>query len=194
MPSVRVRDSVTLHFRGPAAGAHTRLVPHARTECRMFDPLFALLFVHLLVCSLQEEEDLQSEVTLRRWLSLSAVPPYSPQQRGFGGAEMREGCCGWGWGWGLLFPLIRVLNVLTSPFLSFSMCSLIVTLLHLSCFSSLSANMLFLISSQFCSCLLTTFNYPCSFHFQWEVFFCSACLWCSFAPHTACWPAICYSL
>lgn len=54
-------------------------------------PLLCPSFVHLLVCSLQEEEDLQSEVTVRRW---SSLPPYIDQQCGFDGAEIREGCCG----------------------------------------------------------------------------------------------------
>ncbi len=122
-------------------------------------------FVHLLVCSLQEEEDLQSEVTVRRW---SSLPPYSDQQCGFDGAEIGEGCCGGNGlrrGLGLLFPLICILfnlrphlslpplSVLSPSLSSFF---LVVTILC----PSLSANILFLISSQFCSCFLTTSTIP----------------------------------
>lgn len=56
-----------------------------------FDSFFALLLSISWFAPIQEEEDLQSEVTVRRW---SSLPPYSDQQCGFGGAEIRDGCCG----------------------------------------------------------------------------------------------------
>lgn len=102
----------------------------------------------------QEEEDLQSEVTVHQWSSLSVVLPYSHQQCGFGGTEFRGGCSGCAGvdrGPGLLFLIIYIFfNMLTSRF------NLSLPLYLLSG----SANILFLISSQFCSCVLTTSTIP----------------------------------
>lgn len=156
-------------------------------------PLLCPSFVHLLVCSPQEEEDLQSEVTVRRWSSLYTVLPYSHQPYGFDGAEVREGWSGWvGTGsWSAVptspfFPFPSFPSSSSSSFYPIPFLPVCFPLFLLTSYSSFS--------SQFSSCFLTTSTIPRSFHLKAEGFFYSACLWCSFAPRIACWPAICYSL
>lgn len=186
---LHVRIAMSLQFVFRSTEIDT-LDPLNSRRCIRFRGLAAVLFlvhgiwpllcpfVHLLVCSLQEEEDLQSQVTVRRWSPLSP-PPYSPQQCGFDGAEIREGCSGFGWDWlGLLFPFICIhlfFPLLSS--LSSSLYSIGFPLILLTSCSSFRPS--------FCSRLLTTSTIPCSLHLKsWDPFY-SACLWCSFAsPHS----------
>lgn len=126
------------------------------------------------------------------FVSFCAVPPYSHQQCGFDGADIREGRPdGFGrvlvcllncqlWRLHLSTPL-STLSLLRSPQVFFFF-------FDLSC---LSANIPFLISSQFSSCFLTTSTVPIV-SFEIIRHFHTTCLLCSFAPHTAGWPAACY--